>query len=53
MDVDIDLDTSFSQDDDHSKKDYENSTDEVSFEYYDPTLEEESIQAIKQFAIGK
>ena len=53
MDVDIDMDTSFSQDDDYSNQDYDNSTEEVSFEYYDPTLEEESLLAIKQFAIGK
>ena len=53
MDVDIDMDTSFSQDDDYSNQDYDNSTGEVSFEYYDPTLEEESLLAIKQFAIGK
>ena len=53
MDVDIDLDTSLSQDDDYSNQDFDNSTGEVSFEYYDPTLEEESLLAIKQFAIGK
>ena len=43
MDVDIDMDTSFSRDDDYSNQEYDNSTGEVSFEYHDPTLEEESL----------
>ena len=48
----IDLDNGFSQDEDYSNQDDENLNEKYSYEYDYPTLEEESLQAIKQFAIG-
>ena len=48
----IDLDNGFSQDEDYSNQDDENLDEKYPYEYDYPTLEEESLQAIKQFAIG-